>query len=111
MFIRRIYYNVDDGKFLYGYSMNGNFTPSSISDELKSLFIDKDVSKISHFEWLEPDEEIEEKFNGNYDVSVDISVEPHALVFTEIPQPEPIPEEERDATVEDYEKALSELGV
>lgn len=111
MFIRQLYYNKDNGNLVYGYSMNYFHTDETPRLDFAEAFPHIDVETIGLMEWLEPDEEIEAKMNGNYTVTVDVTVTPHQLVFTEIPEPEPIPEDEQNATVEDYEAALKELGV
>ena len=113
MFIRRHYYDLNTGDTVWSYMVEGNIMRRSTLDELNT------IPELNHrtqddtgvFEWLEPNEEIESKFNGNYSVSIDVSTTPHALVFTEIPEPEPIPEDEQPASPEDYETALEELGV
>lgn len=113
MFIRRHYYDLTNGKTIWSYMMKGNFIIRSIDDELNTIpeLRNHTLEDTGVIEWLEPIEDIENKMNGTYIISVDISVEPHALVFTEKPKPEPIPEDEQPASPEDYETALEELGV
>lgn len=94
MFIRRLYYNLSGGSVIYNYSMEGSFEYVDSETEKILFFPDRDVLNIGSFEWLEPDEEIEMKMNGDYDVSVDVSVSPHKLVFTERVIPEPSDDDE-----------------
>lgn len=111
MFIRRIFYSLETGEVLQNYSMLGNgfhITDSELDFGVYEELQGHSLEDTGVMEWTEPDEEIEVKMNGNYVVSVDVSVEPHALVFTE---KEAIPEDEQTATLEDYKTALSELGV
>ena len=113
MFIRKHYYDLTSGKTIWSYMMKGNFIVRSIDDELNTIpeLRNRTLEDTGVMEWLEPIEEIESKMNGNYIVSVDVSVEPHALIFTERPKPEPIPEDEQSVTTEDCLEAFEELGV
>lgn len=113
MFLRRIYYNTLSGEILLNYSMNGDLMIVDTTKDIQFHRLNEYVliEDIGVFEWLEPDEEIESKFNGGYSISIDVSTTPHQIIFTEIPEPEPIPEDEQPASQEDYETALEELGV
>lgn len=113
MFIRRHYYDLTTGETIWSYMLNGNIKKSTVTEELETVaeLEGRTLENTGVMEWLEPNTEIEAKMNGDYIVSVDISSVPHALVFTERPKPEPIPEEEKEASIEDYEVALKELGV
>ena len=112
MFIRRLYYNLETGEIILSYYQTGSIVILDKEDELR-IFPELQgysIDELGVFEWLEPDEEVEAKMRGRYRVSVDISKTPHEVVFTELPEPEPTPEGDV-ATVEDYERALQELGV
>lgn len=113
MFIRRHYYELTNGRTLWTYMASGTLVARSVEEELAAVpeLKNRAPETIGTMEWLEPVEDIEAKFNGAYDVAVDISATPHALVFTERPKPEPIPEDEQPATAADYEAALEALGV
>lgn len=107
MFIRRIYYLNADGTVLYIYSMQGDFEYTDSETEKSLFFPDMNPDEIGCLEWTEKDEELEAKFMGHI-ISVDVTTEPHEVVFTEPPEPEPEPEY---ATFDDYERAFEELGV
>lgn len=111
MFIRQVYYFKDSGKLFYSYSMNYDYTDEPLRLNFKEVFPDIDLQTIDIMEWLEPDEEIESKFNEGYMVSVDVSIIPHQLVFTKIPKPEELPEDEQFVTTKDCLGALEEVGV
>ena len=60
----------------------------------------------AYMEWLEPDQAIEDSFTRSYGrVSVDVSQDPHALVFDLSEPPEPYNE------YADMQAALGVLGV
>lgn len=107
MFVRRLFYNSTNGVLLYSYSAECNVEDNSLIMRVEEAVPDQDPTTVGIMEWLERDEEVETKMNGDYDISVDVSATPHTLVFTE----KPAQEETDEATIEDYEKALSELGV
>ena len=111
MFIRRHYYDLNNGQTIWSYAMKGNFNIQSIEDELNIVpeLQKYTIENLGYFEWLEPNEEIEAKMNGLYNITVDISTKPHQLIFTE--KSISIPEDEVYATEEDYENALKDLGV
>ena len=113
MFIRRLFYNKSTGDIVYRYVATGRIVIHSIDEDFATIQELKNYSleEMGVLEWLEPDEEIEEKMCGRYDVSIDISSDLHKLVFTELPEPEPIPEDEQPVTTLDCLEAFEELGV
>lgn len=115
-FLRRFYYDLETGKEITYYvqiQYGGTLIVNTFEKdfEIYKSLEGRSFENTGVFEWFEPDEEIELKFNGNYNVSVDVSVTPHQLVFTEIPKPEELPEDEQPVTTEDCLNALEEVGV
>lgn len=102
-FIRRHFYDLDTGKTLRSYHMQGWIEPISIEEEA----ILYSLSNYGLYEWTEPDAEIEQAFEDSYGrVTVDITQTPPQLVFDYSPLPEPEPTE-----AEDMQAALEALGV
>lgn len=89
MFLRRIYYNTNNGNiiFKHGYLKGYKSYPTKEHDFLiyASFFKNIDQNLIGCLEWFEPDPKIEEKINSDkYTYTVDITTTPHQLKFTEI---------------------------
>ncbi len=102
MFVRRLYYSNETGETLHSYMMAGNITVLSADEVAEGL----GLTNYAYMEWLEPDQEIEDNFARSYGrVSVDVSQDPHALVFDLSEPPEPYNE------YADMQAALGVLGV
>ena len=111
MFIRRYYYDNTSGETVLSYWMEGSiFLPTIESDyENHEELSNRSTDNTGLFEWTEKDEEIEQNFVDSYDrVSVDVTKDPHELVFDFSPLPEPPIEEDE---LEIAKQALTELGV
>lgn len=86
--------------------MQGDITPLTIEEEVELY----KLTNYGYFEWIEPDEQVEANFVNSYGrVTVNVSKEPHELVFdfTPLPEPEPIEVQDYkgyyDAMVEEIE--------
>lgn len=102
MFIRRLYYGTQTGETLYSYVMSGDIVILSADDVAAGL----GLTDYGHMEWLEPDPAIEDSFARSYGrVNVDVTQEPHALVFDMSEPAEPYNE------YADMQAALGVLGV
>lgn len=102
MFVRRLYYDLGSGTTLHSYVMSGNIVilPADVVAEELGL------TNYAYMEWLEPDQAIEDSFARSYGrVRVDITQEPHVLVFDYSEPPEPYNE------YADMQAALGVLGV
>ncbi|MFR9199355.1 MAG: hypothetical protein ACLVML_00775 [Candidatus Gastranaerophilaceae bacterium] len=107
MFIRRLYYGTQTGETLYSYVMSGDIVILSADDVAAGL----GLTDYGHMEWLEPDPAIEDSFARSYGrVNVDVTQEPHALVF-DYSEPPDVPSalDVLDARVTDCEGAINTL--
>lgn len=108
-FLRRIYYDLSTGDVILNYNQCGSVHNLSIEEEMNvhPQLSNRTLEDTGCMEWTTPVLEIEARIvNGSHRVSVDVSVTPHALVFTEIeidPQDDPI--EDR---VDALEQALAQ---
>lgn len=101
MFVRRLYYDTT-GAMLHSYMMAGSITVLPADEVAAGL----GLTNYACMEWLEPDQAIEDSFTRSYGrVRVDITQEPHALVFDCSEPPEPYNE------YADMQAALGVLGV
>ena len=94
-FIRRYYYDLLTGETLISYMTQGEIEPNTIEQDVELY----GLTNYGYFEWTEPDEQIEANFANSYGrVTVDVSKEPHELVFdfTPLPEPEELNVEEID---------------
>ena len=102
MFVRRLYYDLETGNMLHSYVMSGNIVILPADDVAAGL----GLTNYACMEWLEPDQAIEDSFARSYGrVNVDVTQEPHALVFDYSEPPEPYNE------YTDMQAALGVLGV
>lgn len=102
MFIRRLYYDLTDGHTLYSYMMSGAIQVLPADEVAAGL----GLTNYAYMEWSEPDPAIEDSFARSYGrVSVDVSQDPHELVFDYSEPPEPYNE------YADMQAALGVLGV
>lgn len=102
MFVRRLYYDFATGVMLHSYMMSGAIQVLPADDVAAGL----GLTDYGHMEWLEPDPAIEDSFARSYGrVNVDVTQEPHALVFDYSEPPEPYNE------YTDMQAALGVLGV
>lgn len=102
MFVRRLYYSNETGETLHSYMMSGAIQVSPADEVAGGL----GLTNYAYMEWLEPDSAIEDSFARSYGrVSVDVTQEPHALVFDLSEPPEPYNE------YADMRAALGVLGV
>lgn len=101
MFVRRLYYDTT-GAMLHSYMMAGSITVLPADEVAAGL----GLTNYACMEWLEPDQAIEDSFARSYGrVNVDVTQEPHALVFDYSEPPEPYNE------YTDMQAALGVLGV
>ena len=109
MFLRRIYYDLITGEIIDSYFAVGLESVLPIENDFENhiQLSGRTLENTGFFEWTEPDEEIESKMTVRYELSIDVSKTPHELVFTENIEPTVT----NSATVDDYERALQELGV
>ncbi len=102
MFVRRLYYDFATGVMLHSYMMSGAIQVLPADEVAAGL----GLANYAYMEWLEPDQAIEDSFTRSYGrVSVDVSQDPHALVFDLSEPPEPYNE------YADMQAALGVLGV
>lgn len=102
MFVRRLYYDFATGVMLHSYMMSGAIQVLPADEVAAGL----GLANYAYMEWLEPDPAIEDSFARSYGrVSVDVSQDPHALVFDLSEPPEPYNE------YADMQAALGVLGV
>ena len=101
MFVRRLYYDTT-GAMLHSHMMAGSITVLPADEVAAGL----GLTNYACMEWLEPDQAIEDSFARSYGrVNVDVTQEPHALVFDYSEPPEPYNE------YTDMQAALGVLGV
>lgn len=102
MFVRRLYYDFATGVMLHSYMMSGAIQVLPADEVAAGL----GLANYAYMEWLEPDQAIEDSFTRSYGrVSVDVSQDPHELVFDLSEPPEPYNE------YADMQAALGVLGV
>lgn len=102
MFVRRLYYDFATGVMLHSYMMSGAIQVLPADEVAAGL----GLANYACMEWLEPDPAIEDSFARSYGrVSVDVSQDPHELVFDLSEPPEPYNE------YADMQAALGVLGV
>ena len=102
MFVRRLYYDFATGVMLHSYMMSGAIQVLPADEVAAGL----GLANYAYMEWLEPDQAIEDSFTRSYGrVRVDITQEPHALVFDMSEPAEPYNE------YADMQAALGVLGV
>ena len=101
MFVRRLYYDTT-GAMLHSYMMAGSITVLPADEVAAGL----GLTNYACMEWLEPDQAIEDSFARSYGrVSVNVTQEPHELVFDMSEPAEPYNE------YTDMQAALGVLGV
>lgn len=101
MFVRRLYYDTT-GAMLHSYMMAGSITVLPADEVAAGL----GLTNYACMEWLEPDQAIEDSFARSYGrVSVNVTQEPHELVFDMSEPAEPYNE------YADMQAALGVLGV
>lgn len=108
MFVRRLYYDLGSGTTLYSYVMSGDIVILSADEVAAGL----GLANYAYMEWLEPDQAIEDSFTRSYGrVRVDITQEPHELVFdySEPPPDAPSALDVLDARVTECEGAIDTL--
>ena len=102
MFVRRLYYDFATGVMLHSYMMSGAIQVLPADEVAAGL----GLANYAYTEWTEPDQAIEDSFARSYGrVNVDVTQEPHALVFDYSEPPEPYNE------YTDMQAALGVLGV
>lgn len=107
MFVRRLYYDTT-GAMLHSYMMAGSITVLPADEVAAGL----GLTNYACMEWLEPDPAIEDSFARSYGrVSVDVSQDPHELVFdySEPPPDAPSALDVLDARVTECEGAINTL--
>ena len=101
MFVRRLYYDTT-GAMLHSYMMAGSITVLPADEVAAGL----GLTNYACMAWLEPDQAIEDSFARSYGrVSVNVTQEPHELVFDMSEPAEPYNE------YADMQAALGVLGV
>lgn len=102
MFVRRLYYDFATGVMLHSYMMSGAIQVLPADEVAAGL----GLTNYACMEWLEPDQAIEDSFARSYGrVSVNVTQEPHELVFDMSEPAEPYNE------YADMQAALGVLGV
>ena len=107
MFVRRLYYDRETGNTLHSYIMSGDIVILPVDEVAAGL----GLTDYGYMEWMEPDPAIEDSFARSYGrVSVDVTQEPHALVF-DYSEPPDVPSalDVLDARVTDCEGAINTL--
>ena len=107
MFIRKLYYDKTTGEVLSSHMRQGNVKMTTFAEDINVLaeLAGRTEADTGSMVWGEPDAALEEAFFKATGVSVDVSAEPHQIIFDFTPLPvEPDP-------VEVMETALNELGV
>ena len=110
MFVRRLYYDFATGFLLHSYMMSGAIQVLPADEVAAGL----GLANYAYMEWLEPDPAIEDSFARSYGrVSVDVSQDPHELVFdySEPPPDAPSALDVLDARVTECEGAIDTLIV
>ena len=94
-YIRRIYYSNENGEIIFHYSQSGemiNIFPLEHDLAVYPQLVGRSKTDTGCLEWLERDEELEEKImTSEHFARVDVTQEPHVLVFDELPE-DPDPE-------------------
>lgn len=108
MFVRKLYYDLSTGAVIESHMRNGSVRMTTFEDDCKVLasLAGRTEADTGCMVWTEPDAEIESGFDGATGVRVDITQDPHAIVWDYTPIEEP---EEPDAAT--MEAALNVLGV
>lgn len=93
-YIFRIYYDLITGEIVFFYTQSGeafNIMPLSHDFAVYPQLVDRTESDTGCLEWTEQNAELEAKLtSGEYIASVDVTQEPHTLIFTEPPvDPDP----------------------
>lgn len=98
MFIRKLYYNLTTGVVLESSMRQGSVRMTTFAEDVATLpsLAGRTEADTGCMVWTEPDAEIEEAFTTCTSVSVDVSQEPHQLVFDYTP-----PELSQDITAEE----------
>lgn len=107
MFVRRLYYDFATGVMLHSYMMSGAIQVLPADEVAAGL----GLANYAYTEWTEPDQAIEDSFARSYGRgSVDVTQEPHALVF-DYSEPPDVPSalDVLDARVTDCEGAINTL--
>lgn len=86
MFVRRHYYDLSTGETVYSYMMQGSVLQRSVEEDFSTYYqlLERSLEDTGFFEWLEPDEVIEQQF-AEHD---NVKVENGELVFFNLPEPE-----------------------
>lgn len=94
-YIIRIYYALATGEIIFFYTQSGEaiaIMPLSHDFAVYPQLADRSEADTGCLEWTERDEELEAKLtSGEYIARVDVTQEPHTLVFVEPPE-DPDPE-------------------
>ena len=103
MFYRRIFYDKSTGKILDSRMARGDINVKTAAEELELFpslagYTDETAGVL---EWMEPDAEVEARFETQQLASIDLSGESPVMVFEPFPEPEP----------DELTQALEILGV
>lgn len=103
MFIRKLYYDLNMGGVLESSMRQGSVRMTTFAEDVATLpsLTGRTEADTGCMVWTEPDAVIEEAFTACTSVSVDVSQEPHQLVFdyTQPEVPQDIPAEEALAII------------
>ena len=108
MFVRKLYYDLDTGEVLSSHMRQGSVRMTTFAEDVASLpeLAGRTEGDTGCMVWTEPDTQIENDFATATGVTVDVSANPHQIVFDYTPVPvEPV------LDPEEMEEALNELGV
>lgn len=86
-FIRRVFYDQGTGMVTYAYMMQGDIAPRPADADAAQ----QGLSNYGVMEWPIPDPDIEAQFADDYNnhITVDVTVQPPALVFGHEDPPAP----------------------
>lgn len=103
MFIRKLFYDLNTGAVLESFMRQGSVRMTTFAEDVATLpsLTGRTEADTGCMVWTEPDADIEAAFVGATGVSVDVSQEPHQLVFdyTQPEEPQDIPAEEALAII------------
>ena len=107
MFVRKLYYDLITGEVLSSHMRQGCVRMTTFGEDVAFLpeLMGRTEADTGCMAWTEPDPVIEDGFNTATTILVDVTQNPHQVVFDYTPV-----EEEPEPTVV-MEEALNELGV
>ena len=84
MFVRKLYYDPDTGDVLESHMRQGDVCMTTFAEDEAVLptLSGRTEEGVGCMVWTEPDEAVEAAFAACAGVSVDVTQQPHALVWT-----------------------------